>query len=146
SLAQGGPPESSTSPADVLHRDHRVFRIGQYVGDVNRPAFEHRSADERAAAQLDRMMLHMLVESRRIIIRSNVLITRTLLTGDCRHVRLAKLGGRFDQGIEYDLEIECRAANDLEHVGGGSLLLQRLAKLIEQTRVLDGDNSLGRRR
>src|SRR5262249_46539351 len=47
------------------------------------------------------------------------------------------------------LQIERRAADDLEHVGGGGLLLQRfgeiagtLTQLVEQPGVLDGDNSL----
>ena len=31
---------------------------------------------------------------------------------------------------------------DLEHVGSGSLLLQRLAKLVEQAGILDGDDGL----
>ena len=35
----------------------------------------------------------------------------------------------FDERIEYGLQIEGRAADDLEHVGGGGLLLQRLAQL-----------------
>jgi len=35
-----------------------------------------------------------------------------------------------------------RATNDLEHVGGGSLLLQGFAQLTEQPRVLDGDDGL----
>ena len=39
-------------------------------------------------------------------------------------VRLAQAGGRLDQGVEYCLEIERRAANDLEHIGGCGLLLQ----------------------
>jgi hypothetical protein len=40
------------------------------------------------------------------------------------------------------LQIECRPADDLEHVGGGGLLLQRLAQLVEQPSVLDGDDGL----
>src|SRR5207247_1490145 len=43
----------------------------------------------------------------------------------------------------YRMKIECRAADDLEHVGGGGLLLQRFAKLVEQPGVLDGNDSLG---
>ena len=39
-------------------------------------------------------------------------------------------------------EIAGRAADDLEHVGGGGLLLQRLAQLVEQAGVLDGDDGL----
>ena len=30
----------------------------------------------------------------------------------------------------------------MQHVGGGSLLLQRLAELVEQAGVLDGDDGL----
>ena len=48
-----------------------------------------------------------------------------------------------DQSFENRLEIEGRAADNLEHVGGGSLLLERLAQLVEQARVLDGDDRLG---
>ena len=59
-----------------------------------------------------------------------------------RHVRLAQLRRGFDQCIEHRLQIEGRAADDLEHVGGGGLLLQRLAQLVEQPRVLDGDDGL----
>ena len=36
-----------------------------------------------------------------------------------------------------------RAADHLEHVGGGGLLLQRLAQLVEQAGVLDRDDGLG---
>ena len=50
---------------------------------------------------------------------------------------------RFDERIEHGLQIEGRAADHLEHVGGGGLLLQRFAQLIEQARVLDGDDGLG---
>ena len=50
---------------------------------------------------------------------------------------------RFDQRVEYRLQVERRAADDLEHIGGGGLLLQRFAQLVEQARVLDGDHCLG---
>ena len=36
-----------------------------------------------------------------------------------------------------------RPADDLEHVGGRGLLLQRFAQLVEQARVLDRDDGLG---
>ena len=68
--------------------------------------------------------------------------TRTLRANDSSHIRLAQPGGRLDQRIEHGLQIERRAADDLEHVGGGGLLLQRFAQLVEQARVLDGDDGL----
>ena len=65
-------------------------------------------------------------------------------------VGIAQPRRRFDQRLQDRLEIEGRAADDLEHVGGGGLLLQRfgqifgaLAQLVEQPRVLDGDHRLG---
>src|SRR5262245_201113 len=58
-------------------------------------------------------------------------------------VSLAKLSRRFDQRFEYRLQVKGRAADDLEHIGSGGLLLQRLAQLVEQARVLDGDDGLG---
>ena len=52
-------------------------------------------------------------------------------------------------GIEDGLEIESRSTDDLEHVGSGRLLLQRLGKfacarlyLVEQAHVLNRDHRL----
>ncbi len=65
------------------------------------------------------------------------------MTGDGSHVRLAQSGGGFHQRVEHRAQIEGRAADDLEHIGGGGLLLQRFAQFAEQPRVLDGDDGLG---
>ena len=74
---------------------------------------------------------------------------RALRTNDSSHIRLAQPRGRFDKCIEHCLQIEGRAADNLEDVGGGSLLLQRfaqifrpLAQFLEKTCVLNGDNGL----
>src|SRR5215831_16610559 len=68
---------------------------------------------------------------------------------DGGHIRLAQPRGRLDQRIEHRPQIESRAADDLEYVGGGGLLLQRfreivsaLAQFFQQARILDGDDSL----
>src|SRR5262249_21467295 len=55
---------------------------------------------------------------------------------------LAQSDRRLCQRIEYRLQIESGAADHLEHVGGGGLLLQRLAQFVEQSSVLDGDDGL----
>src|SRR5262245_51979685 len=44
--------------------------------------------------------------------------------------------------LEYWPQIEGRAADYFEQVGGSRLLLQRLAQLVQQSGVLDGDGSL----
>src|SRR5262245_17810744 len=59
-----------------------------------------------------------------------------------RVIRLAKARRRLDERVEDRLQIERRAADDLEHIGGGGLLLQRFAQLLEQACVLDGDDGL----
>src|SRR3990170_4794321 len=55
----------------------------------------------------------------------------------------------LNKGIQDWLKIECRPANDLEHLTGGRLLIQRLGKVtiallqfFEQPHVLDGDDGL----
>jgi len=57
-------------------------------------------------------------------------------------ISLAQPRRRLDERIEHGLQIEGRAADDLEHVGGGGLLLQRLAQLVKEPRILDGDDGL----
>src|SRR6516164_11818638 len=70
------------------------------------------------------------------------MVVCTFLTSDRGHIRVTKLGGRLDQGVEHSVKIEGRAADDLEHVGGSRLLLQRFSQLIQKARVLDGDHRL----
>ena len=52
--------------------------------------------------------------------------------------------------LEHRLQVARRAGDDLQHLAGRGLLLQRLgqiigalAQLVEQPRVLDGDHRLG---
>ena len=49
---------------------------------------------------------------------------------------------RLHQRIEHSLQVEGRTADDLQHICGGGLLLQRFAQLVEQTGVLDSDDGL----
>src|SRR4029450_13010232 len=44
--------------------------------------------------------------------------------------------------IEHHLQIESRTTDDLEHIGGGGLLLERLTQFVEQAGVLNGDDRL----
>ena len=55
----------------------------------------------------------------------------------------------FDQSVEHDLQIEGRTADDLEHIGGRRLLLERFGQLlrarlhlVEQPHVLNRDDRL----
>src|SRR5262245_33551129 len=44
-------------------------------------------------------------------------------------VGVTKAASRFNERLQHRLEIEGRAADDLEYIGGGGLLLQRDGKL-----------------
>src|SRR6516165_6173500 len=58
-------------------------------------------------------------------------------------VSLADTGSVGEDRLEHGLQLAGRAADDLQHFRGCRLLLQRLAQLVQQACVLDGDNSLG---
>jgi hypothetical protein len=87
--------------------------------------------------------------------RSNLTMVRYEAQTIAKHlkdrgvIRIAQARGGLDQRIKYPLHIERRPADDLQNVGGGRLLVQCLLQLtgpglhlLEQPRVLDGDNSL----
>ena len=57
--------------------------------------------------------------------------------------RLAKTRRILQHRPEHQFQLAGRTADNLEHVGGGGLLLERFAQLAEQPRVLDGDDGLG---
>ena len=58
--------------------------------------------------------------------------------------RAAETSSGFDECVEHRLQIESRAADDLEHIRGRGLLLQGFTQLIQQPGVLDGDDGLVR--
>jgi len=45
--------------------------------------------------------------------------------------------------LEHRLQLAGRGTDNLEHVGGSCLLLERFPQLVEQSRVLDSDDGLG---
>ena len=113
--------------------------------DMNGLAFQHRAPDYAILVPAGTgCLLHEFLELARIPVACDVHDrARPSRRVMARHVRLAQPRRRLDQRIEHRLQIEGRAADDLEHVGGGGLLLQRFAQLVEQPRVLDGDDGLG---
>ena len=56
--------------------------------------------------------------------------------------RLAEAGGAGDDRVEHRLDVGRRAADDAQDLRRGGLLLQRLAQLVQQPGVLDGDDGL----
>src|SRR5262249_57493085 len=109
---------------------------------MNDLAVKHDAPRYSPAIESSRVMGHKIGVLTRDSVAGFKVISFALRSAYDRRVRLAQLGGRLDQRVEHRLQIKRRAADDLEYVGGGGLLLQRLAQLVEQARVLDGDDSL----
>src|SRR5215813_13091409 len=75
------------------------------------------------------MRLHVLLVRGRIAVGGEMFENLAHWARDGGHIRLAQARCRFDQCIEHRLQIESRAADDLEHVGGRGLLRQRFVQL-----------------
>jgi hypothetical protein len=90
------------------------------------------------------MILHELSDLGRMPEIRNLPVRAAVLAINRSHIRVAQADRRLDQRIKHTLQIECRAADDFEHVGGSRLLLQRFAQLVQQASVLDGDDGLVR--
>src|SRR5262245_20398551 len=100
--------------------------------NVNNSAFERRSSADHPAMEFHSECVHVLHEVRIEPVGSEILyaviVPKTPYIG---LVCAAQTRGRVYQSLEYLLKIERRAADHLEDVGGGGLLLERLAQLVE---------------
>src|SRR5262249_49278896 len=109
---------------------------------MNNLAFTHHTAQHRPPSTCDRMIAEVLLEFRRKPIACDTWIGFVLRPVDRCAVCITQSRSRLDQGIQYRLKIESGAADDLKHIGGGGLLLERFAQLVEQACILYRDNSL----
>jgi hypothetical protein len=93
-------------------------------------------------ARLHRVVAHVLVVFSRVSVARHIRIGIATRAVDGRAIGFAQPRRRLGQRIQDDLQIEGRAADDLKHVGGGGLLLQRFAQLVKEPGVLDGNDGL----
>ena len=142
-------PERGTKACLLLNVEPFVFGVHQDVGDLNGSTFQEGSSDDASSPRLVWDALEIFLEPRGKVVDRGVVISAALLAGDGGHIRFAQSRHRLGQRIEHRLQIEGRAANHLEHVGGGGLLLQRfrkiigaLSQLLQQPRVFDRDDGL----
>ncbi len=152
-LAQERDAERSPVAAQLLSFAPGIVRVRQHIGNLNHPGLERGSPGDTAA-------IHRDLQRQEIIPNSRVHVGRMAEAGGPAEkfalaleqpgvIRLAQPRRQLDQGIEHGLQIEGRAADHLEHVGGGGLLLQRFGELlgarlhvVEQPHVLDRDHRL----
>src|SRR5262245_53314921 len=126
-----------------------IVRVNGGVRDVDHSAPSRGSADQRLTTRRYGLLLHpLLVFERKTMACSEAIDIALPPENECE-VRLAKPLRRFNQRIEHCLQIEGRAADDLEHVGSRGLLLEGFGEiagarldLVEQPHVLDRDHRL----
>jgi hypothetical protein len=123
-----------------------IVGIGLHVGKVDDPSFEERAAGDRSGGRDNRHVLHVVQEFRRVAVSLGAVEDAVDLTGDRAAVGVAELRRRCDEGVQHRLQVEGRAADRLQYVGGRRLLLERFPELIRQPRISYGDHRLARER
>src|SRR6516162_10022154 len=127
----------------LLHILYRVVWISQNVRNLDGFALKNRAAEDATPSRLKRDSAeNHLPMLGRAAVSSYDLIFRALLAMHDRNICIAQSRSRLRQRIEHGLQIERRAADDLEDVGGRGLLLQQLPQLVQQSDVVDRDGRL----
>ena len=114
------------------------------IEDMDWRAFKQHAADRALPPRLPRRAFHDVLEVRAKT-RMSPRRGKTHRLSDDQDIAWSASHSRAADSTSVSstrLQIERRAADDLEHVGGGGLLLQRFAQLVEQARVLDRDDGL----
>src|SRR5262249_33226714 len=109
----------------------RVLGISSHIFDMNRPTLESGARSGGVPSGSKRSAREELSALRGHIESSDQIKELTIEAEDECLIRLAEPRRRLDERIEHSLQVEGGVADYLEHVGGGGLLLQRLAQLIE---------------
>src|SRR5262249_53078177 len=101
-----------------------VFGVGQNVEDVNDFAFKQDAARHCSTVDASWMTCGKLGVFLGNSIGSFEVKNFALGSTYGTHLRLAKARRRFNKRIEHRLQVESRTTDNLQHVGGGGLLLQ----------------------
>src|SRR4029077_5894986 len=109
--------------AQSLSLKGAVFRIGQNVGDLNGLALKQHPACNASAPRRKCEGLVRFNVFGREAVTCRDMITCVSRAENLSPIRFAKAGGGLYQRVQHGSEIEGRAADNLQHVGGGRLLL-----------------------
>src|SRR5262249_43432125 len=141
--------ENGPKRLDIFRRK-RIFGVGQYIVDVDRAAFESSSARSAVPPGPDRMVGHPRLELRRRATVRNHAEHLAIEAVNESEPRVAKAHRTLGYGLKYRPQIESRAADDLEQIGGRGLLLQGfggdgrgLGRAVWQGRGLDRADGVG---
>src|SRR6516162_8491809 len=100
-----------------------VYSGSAHIRDVNHRALQQCAPGRGPAGERNRMLLHELNKFAGVLVAGGKPQQIAVGPRNRTHIRLAKPGSRLDQRVKYCLQVERRAADHLEHVGGGGLLL-----------------------
>ena len=125
---------------------HAANRLGnpiprQCIGIMHHAALQHRLRDDGLGdgGRLELLCGPLAARSaRQTQVHHGVLV-------DGQHCQVAACDqalAAVEDLLEHRLGIGHRAADDLQHLGGGGLLFERLLRLVEQAHVLDRDHRL----
>src|SRR5262245_43729334 len=97
---------------------------------MDHPTFQQGPSSRRPASSLDGHSLDIFDEVGRVTVSFREEEPPVLLPTYRGVVGATKAASRFNERLQHRLEIEGRAADDFEHVCGGSLPLQRFAEFL----------------
>src|SRR5215467_10827121 len=110
---------------------HFIFVVSPDVDDLYGSAFQQRPPGCRFASCADRRALPHFHKSEWNVITGHSATRLPVIAKNLSMRRTAEPSGSLKQCFKHTLQVERRAADDLEHIGGGGLLLQRFAQLVE---------------
>src|SRR5262245_25642553 len=109
---------------------------------MDNPTFEERASQHRATLWFHRHIFNQFNEFGREPVNFCTEKYAILLASYRSIVRVTKVRSRLYECLQHGRQIEGRAADDFEHIRSSGLLLQRFTQLVQQARVLDGDDGL----
>jgi hypothetical protein len=114
-------PQHGSVSCRVLPAGRAVFGIRQYVEQVNGFSLRYGPSGKGVPVHRQRVLGNVLNRFGRIpaVRDHSIRITDPLV--DAPSVRSAKPRGGLRQRVEYRLQVECRAVDNLEHVGSSRL-------------------------
>ena len=133
-----------TKTAKSLGLVQCVVGIGENVDNLHRLTLQLHAPDNSLAARRKSKPAQIVIVFLRISIARGGIkaVLAVAWAQDLRLVGLAEASRGFDKSLQNGPQIEGRATDDLQHIRGGGLLLQRFTQLTEQAHVLDRDDRL----
>ena len=142
-------PEQGAISAGPFRFVPGVIRVPLDILDLDDLAFQQGSARDVSFLRSDGNRPDVFTELVREAVQRLTEERAVALTRDGADIGVAQSCCGLDERIEHRLQVEGRAADDLQHLGRRRLLLQRLGELggarldlLEQARILDRDDGL----